>query len=100
MAATALLVVAKLLNINVPIALKLAVDALTASTAAAAAAAGAAPATVAVWGVALGPLALLLGWGAARGGMALCNELRNIVFAKVGAGEGEGMGQFNRGFNV
>lgn len=85
-AATALLVVAKLLNINVPIALKLAIDALTASTAATAAAAGAAPATVAVWGVALGPLALLLGWGAARGGMALCNELRNIVFAKVAQG--------------
>lgn len=80
-AATALLVIAKLLNINVPIALKLAVDSLSASVAAG----GAAPAAVAVYGMSLGPIALLLGWGAARGGMAFCNEMRNIVFAKVRA---------------
>ncbi|GLC37293.1 hypothetical protein PLESTB_001139600 [Pleodorina starrii] len=111
MVATLLLVVAKLLNINVPIFLKLAVDALTgsvaasaASSAAAAAAAGggagavgavgataagaaaAAAPTVMVYGMALGPIALLLGWGAARGGMAFCNEMRNIVFAKVSQG--------------
>ncbi|PNW70625.1 hypothetical protein CHLRE_17g727650v5 [Chlamydomonas reinhardtii] len=81
-AATALLVIAKLLNINVPIALKLAVDSLSASVAAG----GAAPAAVAVYGMSLGPIALLLGWGAARGGMAFCNEMRNIVFAKVAQG--------------
>ncbi|KAG2428694.1 hypothetical protein HXX76_011399 [Chlamydomonas incerta] len=85
-AATALLVTAKLLNINVPIALKLAVDALSASAAAGAAAGAAAPAAVVVYGMSLGPIALLLGWGAARGGMAFCNELRNIVFAKVAQG--------------
>ncbi|KAG2449672.1 hypothetical protein HYH02_005201 [Chlamydomonas schloesseri] len=82
-AATGLLVTAKLLNINVPIALKLAVDALSASVAAGG---GAAPAAVAVYGMSLGPIALLLGWGAARGGMAFCNEMRNIVFAKVAQG--------------
>ncbi|EFJ44286.1 hypothetical protein VOLCADRAFT_95421, partial [Volvox carteri f. nagariensis] len=79
--ATGLLVAAKLLNINVPIFLKLAVDALTAAVAGTAA-----PAAMTVYGMALGPIALLLGWGAARGGMAFCNELRNIVFAKVSQG--------------
>jgi ATP-binding cassette subfamily B (MDR/TAP) protein 7 len=87
-----LLVTAKLLNINVPIFLKMAVDALTdavaASAAAGAAATGAAAGapTVMVCGMALGPMALLLGWGAARGGMAFCNEMRNIVFAKASGG--------------
>ncbi|GIL71461.1 hypothetical protein Vretifemale_2014 [Volvox reticuliferus] len=94
-AATFLLVAAKLLNINVPILLKLAVDALTSAVAASAAipgagvstaAAAATAPTVMAYGMALGPITLLLGWGAARGGMALCNEMRNIVFAKVSQG--------------
>ena len=34
--------------------------------------------------VTLMPATLLLGYGAARAGSALCNELRNAVFAKVG----------------
>lgn len=29
------------------------------------------------------PATLLLGYGAARAGSAMCNELRNAVFAKV-----------------
>ena len=33
--------------------------------------------------VTLMPATLLLGYGAARAGSALCNELRNAVFAKV-----------------
>ncbi|GFR45594.1 hypothetical protein Agub_g6989, partial [Astrephomene gubernaculifera] len=106
-AASCLLVVAKILNINVPIALKLAVDALTAeaavtaaATAAAAAGAGAGGTAAAaaagtaaagttglvLYGMTLGPIALLLGWGGARMGMAFCNEMRNVVFAKVAQG--------------
>ncbi|GIL46029.1 hypothetical protein Vafri_3125 [Volvox africanus] len=94
-AATFLLVAAKLLNINVPILLKLAVDALTSAVAASAAvpaaavgatAAAATVPTVVAYGMALGPITLLLGWGAARSGMALFNEMRNIVFAKVSQG--------------
>lgn len=34
--------------------------------------------------LALTPAALIVGYGAARAGSALCNELRNATFAKVG----------------
>ncbi|KAG2490479.1 hypothetical protein HYH03_011108 [Edaphochlamys debaryana] len=85
LAASGLLVAAKLLNINVPIFMKLAVDSMAAAGVGGAAA-GTAGTTALVYGMTLGPMALLLGWGAARGGMALCNELRNIVFAKVAQG--------------
>jgi ATP-binding cassette, subfamily B (MDR/TAP), member 7 len=33
--------------------------------------------------IALTPAALIAGYGAARAGSALCNELRNATFAKV-----------------
>ena len=35
--------------------------------------------------IVLTPAALIVGYGAARAGAALCNELRNATFAKVGS---------------
>lgn len=38
----------------------------------------------------LGPGALVLAYGAAKAGTALCNEGRNMVFAKAGAAQHTG----------
>lgn len=73
--ASVLLVGAKALNVTVPFIFKYAVDILTADPTGATAAATPL--------VTLMPATLLLGYGAARAGSALCNELRNAVFAKV-----------------
>ncbi|DBB05104.1 TPA: ABC transporter B member 25, variant 2 [Trebouxia sp. C0006] len=73
--ASVLLVGAKALNVTVPFMFKYAVDILTADPTGATAAATPL--------VTLMPATLLLGYGAARAGSALCNELRNAVFAKV-----------------
>lgn len=60
---------------QVPFTFKYAVDALTLDST------GATAATMPL--VTLLPSTLLLGYGAARAGAALCNEARNAVFAKV-----------------
>lgn len=62
--------------VQVPFMFKYAVDILTADPT------GATAATTPL--VAVMPATLLLGYGAARAGSALFNELRNAVFAKVG----------------
>jgi ABC transporter ATM len=63
----------------VPFLFKYTVDALTADPTAVT------PASVAGV-VALTPAALIVGYGVARAGAALCNEARNAVFAKVTQG--------------
>lgn len=60
---------------QVPFTFKYAIDALTADPS------GATAASVPM--MTLLPTTLLLGYGAARAGGALCNEARNAVFAKV-----------------
>ena len=62
---------------QVPFAFKYAIDALTVDPS------GLTAATAPL--VTLMPATLLLGYGAARAGSALFNELRNAVFAKVGS---------------
>ena len=62
--------------VQVPFMFKYAVDILTADPT------GATAATTPL--VAVMPATLLIGYGAARAGSALFNELRNAVFAKVG----------------
>jgi ABC transporter ATM len=101
--ALGLMIGAKLLTIATPFFFKGAVDALTLGGGAAAAAQGAAEATTAAAAAAAaaaasssssaferlataGPVALLLGYGIARAGAALCGELRNAVFARVSQG--------------
>lgn len=70
-----LLLGSKALNIQVPFLFKHAVDALSSDPT------GTLPALA--WGMALTPPALMLGYGVARTSAALCNELRNAVFANV-----------------
>ena len=84
-----LLVTAKLLNVQVPYFYKFAVDSL--AHGGAEAAAGATAASVGLFAVAgWSPAALLVAYGTVRAGSALCNELRNAVFAKVGLGDPNG----------
>ena len=60
---------------QVPFLFKYAIDGLTGDPS------GATAADMPLWEVL--PATLLLGYGAARAGSALCNEARNFVFAKV-----------------
>ncbi|KAK9825858.1 hypothetical protein WJX81_004932 [Elliptochloris bilobata] len=76
--ALALLVGAKALNVAVPFLFKYAIDALTVDPSGATA--------MAVPLTQLLPATLLLGYGAARAGSALCNEVRNAIFAKITQG--------------
>lgn len=64
-----------------PFAFKYAIDALTVDPA------GLTAATTPL--ITLMPATLLLGYGAARAGSALFNELRNAVFAKVSSNAGQ-----------
>ncbi|KAL3136559.1 hypothetical protein ABBQ38_005805 [Trebouxia sp. C0009 RCD-2024] len=73
--ASVLLVGAKGLNVTVPFMFKYAVDILTADPT------GTTAASTPL--LAVMPATLLIGYGAARAGSALFNELRNAVFAKV-----------------
>jgi ABC transporter ATM len=88
--ALGLMVGAKLLTIATPFFFKGAVDALTVAggttTAAATATTAATAATALERLAAAGPVSLLLGYGIARAGAALCGELRNAVFARVSQG--------------
>lgn len=61
---------------QVPFLFKYAIDGLTLDPSGATA--------VAVPMAQLVPATVLLGYGAARAGSALCNEVRNAIFAKVG----------------
>lgn len=63
--------------VQVPFTFKYAVDALTLDSTGATA--------TAMPLLTLLPATVLLGYGAARAGAALCNEARNAVFAKVGS---------------
>eukprot|EP00891_Asterochloris_glomerata_P008475 jgi/Astpho2/8475/Aster-05520 len=73
--ALALLLASKSFNVLVPFLFKYAIDGLTGDPS------GATAADMPLWEVL--PATLLLGYGAARAGSALCNEARNFVFAKV-----------------
>jgi ABC transporter ATM len=92
--ALGLMVGAKLLTIATPFFFKGAVDALTvggavgaaSATTTAAATASSSTASLAQQLATAGPVALLLGYGVARAGAALCGELRNAVFARVSQG--------------
>lgn len=77
--ALGLMVGAKLLNVSVPVLMKAAVDALAPVSSAGSALAGGAAVTTSA-------SALILAYGAARAGTVLCNEGRNMVFAKVTQG--------------
>ncbi|KAL1816868.1 hypothetical protein DCAR_0521270 [Daucus carota subsp. sativus] len=82
-AALALLIGAKVLNVQVPFLFKLAVDWLTTASGNAsglAAFATANPTSVAVFAT---PAAVLIGYGIARTGASAFNELRTAVFSKV-----------------
>lgn len=81
LAALGLLVGSKALTVQVPFMFKHAVDALAAGGAL-----GAAGGTSAAAVALASPPALLVGYGLARGGAALCNEARNTVFANVSQG--------------
>ncbi|KAJ4829813.1 ABC transporter B member 25 [Turnera subulata] len=76
-AALALLVAAKVLNVQVPFLFKLAVDWLNSNTAVAAAAN---PTLVALFAT---PASVLIGYGIARSTASAFNELRTAVFSKV-----------------
>ncbi len=80
-AAVGLLVTAKLLNISVPLFFKAAVDAMTVPGAAGAVAGAVVGGGGLGWWA--GPSAMIAAYGAAKAGTALCNEARNMVFAKV-----------------
>lgn len=79
-----LLVAAKGLNVSIPLILKAAVDsmAVVSSSSAGAALTLATSPT----GLLLGPMELIVAYGAARGGTCLLNEVRNVVFSKVSQG--------------
>jgi len=76
-AALGLLVASKLLNIQVPFLFKYTIDALNLDPS------GATPASLSLGLLVATPATLIVGYGAARAGASLCNELRNAVFAKV-----------------
>ncbi|KAF3331870.1 ABC transporter B family member 25 [Carex littledalei] len=84
--ALGLLVGAKVINVQVPIIFKLAVDWLSAITGSETALASFNEANSAVLALFVSPAAVLIGYGIARSGAAACNELRNAVFAKVALG--------------
>eukprot|EP00249_Psilotum_nudum_P019399 c27231_g1_i1 orf=391-2952(+) len=78
MASLGLLVAGKVLNVQVPFLFKYAVDGLSSTGAATSD-----PMLIAAFAT---PAAVLVGYGIARAGASLCNELRNAVFAKVAQG--------------
>ncbi|XP_078150844.1 ABC transporter B family member 25, mitochondrial-like [Carex rostrata] len=84
--ALGLLIGAKVINVQVPIIFKLAVDWLSAITGSDAALASFNEANSAMLALFVSPAAVLIGYGIARSGAAACNELRNAVFSKVALG--------------
>ncbi len=83
-----LLLASKVLNVSIPIILKSAIDSLadSASGSIGMGMVGAASGDAMVWagsGLVLGPIGLVIAWGAARAGTAFLNELRSIIFSKV-----------------
>ncbi|XAR60836.1 Cadmium-transporting ATPase [Bertholletia excelsa] len=77
------LVGAKVLNVQVPFLFKLAVDWLTTATGNASALASFTTANSTVLALFVSPAAVLVGYGIARAGASLFNELRTAVFSKV-----------------
>ncbi|KAF3338929.1 ABC transporter B family member 25 [Carex littledalei] len=84
--ALGLLIGAKVINVQVPIIFKLAVDWLSAITGSDTALASFNEANSAMLALFVSPAAVLIGYGIARSGAAACNELRNAVFSKVALG--------------
>jgi len=84
--AVSLLVASKLLNVGTPFLFKHAIDGLAVSAAGTATGPAALAALPLGAAVALTPAAMLVGYGMARTGATLCNELRNATFAKVAQG--------------
>ncbi|WCJ34912.1 Iron-sulfur clusters transporter atm1 mitochondrial [Euphorbia peplus] len=83
MTALAFLVGAKVLNVQVPFLFKLAVDWLTTATGNASALAAFTTANSTLLALFATPVSVLVGYGIARTGAALFNELRTAVFSKV-----------------
>ena len=80
-----LLVAAKGLNVSIPLILKAAVDSM-AVVSTSSAGAFTITSTAAGSGLLLGPMGLIMAYGAARGGTCLLNETRNVIFSKVSQG--------------
>lgn len=77
--ALALLLGSKVLNVQVPFLFKYAVDALAVDPSGSS--------TIAIAGmVSAVPTTLVLGYGAARAGASLCNEMRNAIFSEITQG--------------
>ncbi|KAJ6349094.1 hypothetical protein OIU77_006646 [Salix suchowensis] len=77
------LLVAKVLNVQVPFLFKLAVDWLTTATGNATALASFTAANATILALFATPASVLIGYGTARCGSSAFNELRTAVFAKV-----------------
>ncbi|KAJ0979169.1 hypothetical protein J5N97_014643 [Dioscorea zingiberensis] len=81
--ALALLVGAKVINIQVPFLFKLAVDWLSAVTGSGSMISSFTDTNSVLLALFVNPTAVLIGYGIARAGASACNELRNAVFSKV-----------------
>ncbi|KAH7677634.1 Cadmium-transporting ATPase protein [Dioscorea alata] len=81
--AFALLVGAKVINVQVPFLFKLAVDWLSAITGSGSTLSSFSNTNSILLALFVSPTAVLVGYGIARTGAAACNELRNAVFSKV-----------------
>ncbi|XP_057848038.2 ABC transporter B family member 25, mitochondrial isoform X3 [Cryptomeria japonica] len=81
--ALGLLVGAKVLNVQVPFLFKLAIDGLSVAVGASNPAVAAVVSNSTVLALFGTPVAVLIGYGIARGGASACNELRNAIFSKV-----------------
>ncbi|XP_020085837.1 ABC transporter B family member 25, mitochondrial isoform X1 [Ananas comosus] len=79
----ALLVGAKVINVQVPFLFKLAVDWLSAITGSDTAMASFTNANSTLLALFVSPAAVLIGYGIARSGASACTELRNAVFSHV-----------------
>ena len=81
-----LLVAAKGLNVSIPLILKAAVDSMAVVSTSSSGTAALALSSTSTTGLLLGPMGLIVAYGAARGGTCLLNEVRNVIFSKVSQG--------------
>lgn len=81
--ALGLLVGGKVLNVQVPFLFKLAVDGLSSAVGASSTTVVTTVSNSTLLAFLGTPIAVLIGYGIARGGASACNELRNAVFSKV-----------------
>lgn len=81
--ALGLLVGGKVLNVQVPFLFKLAVDGLSSTVGASSTTVASTVSNSTLLALFGTPVAVLIGYGIARGGASACTELRNAVFSKV-----------------